>query len=239
MKLDSIEAKYFNTLYSGFLILANKKLKILENLEKPRDLLKTNPYKQLELRKLIYENMNEHIDSFLELGNLSDLEKKDVESWKEFITSTFLVYRHLKNHSIFIDMKNDAKIYGVLALIDDMEKVIPFDTLPLIVEGTLLPFRDKIIYDGMFGASDFYEPSMVTATKKYIEDSKTTGKIITSLPEENSVSKGSDWEGYDKVDKSTYFLNNSETIMRRSQKIGRNDSCHCGSGKKYKKCCGK
>lgn len=22
-------------------------------------------------------------------------------------------------------------------------------------------------------------------------------------------------------------------------KIGRNDPCHCGSGKKYKKCCGK
>lgn len=25
----------------------------------------------------------------------------------------------------------------------------------------------------------------------------------------------------------------------RSEKIGRNDPCPCGSGKKYKKCCGK
>ena len=24
----------------------------------------------------------------------------------------------------------------------------------------------------------------------------------------------------------------------KSQKLGRNDPCHCGSGKKYKKCCG-
>jgi preprotein translocase subunit SecA len=27
--------------------------------------------------------------------------------------------------------------------------------------------------------------------------------------------------------------------IRRERKIGRNDPCHCGSGKKYKKCCGR
>ena len=26
--------------------------------------------------------------------------------------------------------------------------------------------------------------------------------------------------------------------VRKSQKVGRNDPCPCGSGKKYKKCCG-
>ncbi|MEZ4269979.1 MAG: preprotein translocase subunit SecA [Myxococcota bacterium] len=29
----------------------------------------------------------------------------------------------------------------------------------------------------------------------------------------------------------------SETVRRSGAKIGRNDPCHCGSGKKYKKCC--
>ncbi len=28
-----------------------------------------------------------------------------------------------------------------------------------------------------------------------------------------------------------------ETVKRESAKIGRNDTCPCGSGKKYKKCC--
>jgi SEC-C motif domain protein len=28
-----------------------------------------------------------------------------------------------------------------------------------------------------------------------------------------------------------------EPIMRKAPKVGRNDPCHCGSGKKYKKCC--
>jgi hypothetical protein len=29
-----------------------------------------------------------------------------------------------------------------------------------------------------------------------------------------------------------------ETVVRASPKVGRNDPCPCGSGKKYKKCCG-
>jgi len=30
-----------------------------------------------------------------------------------------------------------------------------------------------------------------------------------------------------------------EPIHREEREIGRNDPCPCGSGKKYKKCCGK
>jgi uncharacterized protein YecA (UPF0149 family) len=30
----------------------------------------------------------------------------------------------------------------------------------------------------------------------------------------------------------------AHTVRRSAPKIGRNDPCHCGSGKKYKKCCG-
>jgi uncharacterized protein len=29
------------------------------------------------------------------------------------------------------------------------------------------------------------------------------------------------------------------TYQRTEPKIGRNDACSCGSGKKFKKCCGK
>ena len=29
-----------------------------------------------------------------------------------------------------------------------------------------------------------------------------------------------------------------ETFKREEPKVGRNDACPCGSGKKYKKCCG-
>ena len=29
-----------------------------------------------------------------------------------------------------------------------------------------------------------------------------------------------------------------ETVVHQGPRIGRNDPCPCGSGKKYKKCCG-
>jgi preprotein translocase subunit SecA len=31
----------------------------------------------------------------------------------------------------------------------------------------------------------------------------------------------------------------SRTVRREEKKIGRNDPCPCGSGKKYKRCCGR
>ena len=33
--------------------------------------------------------------------------------------------------------------------------------------------------------------------------------------------------------------NKKEPVVRKDKKIGRNDPCPCGSGKKYKNCCGK
>ena len=38
---------------------------------------------------------------------------------------------------------------------------------------------------------------------------------------------------------SAKTASNQETILRVEQKLGRNDPCHCGSGKKYKQCHGK
>jgi len=34
-------------------------------------------------------------------------------------------------------------------------------------------------------------------------------------------------------------INKSESYKRDEKKVGRNDPCPCGSGKKFKKCCGK
>lgn len=43
----------------------------------------------------------------------------------------------------------------------------------------------------------------------------------------------------DHMDGKTMFDHRTETYFRKEEKIGRNDPCRCGSGKKYKKCCGK
>ena len=48
---------------------------------------------------------------------------------------------------------------------------------------------------------------------------------------------------FKKIDGKWFFEDGTqimpEQVRRESPKIGRNDPCPCGSGKKYKKCCGK
>ena len=39
--------------------------------------------------------------------------------------------------------------------------------------------------------------------------------------------------------KRLYKEQKESTTIRKEEKVGRNDPCPCGSGKKYKKCCGK
>lgn len=47
--------------------------------------------------------------------------------------------------------------------------------------------------------------------------------------EENMFDLASEWDNVERI----------ETYRKTEPKIGRNDPCPCGSGKKYKKCCGK
>ena len=41
------------------------------------------------------------------------------------------------------------------------------------------------------------------------------------------------------ADDAEFVSENETTIRNEGVKIGRNEKCACGSGKKYKKCCGK
>jgi len=49
-----------------------------------------------------------------------------------------------------------------------------------------------------------------------------------------------DFDDFDDIDADEFMGDEiiSEPIVRTSPKVGRNEPCPCGSGKKYKKCCG-
>ncbi len=56
---------------------------------------------------------------------------------------------------------------------------------------------------------------------------------LYGLPEWNEIFSKEKQEELYKLQKA------SHTFVREEKKIGRNDPCPCGSGKKYKNCCGK
>lgn len=47
---------------------------------------------------------------------------------------------------------------------------------------------------------------------------------------------------FEKIEEKWIFIEGlvvgADPLKRTSPKVGRNDPCHCGSGKKFKKCCG-
>ena len=57
--------------------------------------------------------------------------------------------------------------------------------------------------------------------------------------EESNVSKYSENEQANSCCSSTACCAPQFPVKRAAPKVGRNDPCPCGNGRKYKKCCGK
>ncbi len=80
------------------------------------------------------------------------------------------------------------------------------------------------------------------------EDTQVTIDIDLEKLYYNMVEARAEWlynlEAWDKIftdekRKELYLSNKKSGKVVKVKKVGRNDSCPCGSGKKYKHCCGK
>jgi hypothetical protein len=80
--------------------------------------------------------------------NLSMDDMRIAISWEGRINSRFMIIKHLKQHSIFMDVSDNGKVYGVKGIISPISEILPFP-LPIMVEAVLLPFVDKVIIDSL------------------------------------------------------------------------------------------
>ena len=74
-----------------------------------------------------------------------------------------------------------------------------------------------------------------------IYDDEENGEVILHLNEKELIQLESDLP-HVLLDIYWYWqaiINKPQTVRRGGEKVGRNDPCPCGSGKKYKSCCGK
>ena len=72
----------------------------------------------------------------------------------------------------------------------------------------------------------------VNLEKLYFNMLEAKAEYLYNLPQ---------WEAIFSVEKRKEIQKayRESTMVRNENKVGRNDACPCGSGKKYKKCCGK
>jgi SEC-C motif-containing protein len=90
-------------------------------------------------------------------------------------------------------------------------------------------------------SSDWEGLEIVTTSKGGPEDSEGQVEFIARYREKGVKKAHHELAAFIKEDGS-WFFTDGKTVPRKplvSVKIGRNDPCSCGSGMKYKKCCGK
>lgn len=81
----------------------------------------------------------------------------------------------------------------------------------------------------------------IIASRGGEEDSLGEVEFIARFSEEGTETAHHELGKFRKLDGSWYFTEGKMVTSKPliSNKIGRNDPCPCGSGSKYKKCCGK
>lgn len=121
-----------------------------------------------------------------------------------------------------------------------------------VVEGTVKELAEKynVSLMTMVGFLDGINDSLVNQNpiEEMEEDTKVNLGFDKELLYKNMVGAGADWlygleewnEIFDEAKrKELYKEQKSSTTIVKGDKVYPNDPCPCGSGKKYKKCCGK
>ena len=192
MKLSKEDVELFYRLYHPLLAYVNKKFEIIEGIDSSEDFKKFSIEEINKLRDRLYKHP-ELINSFVAENPLSFAtnELKIINSWKEFVKGKFLIFRYLKNYTVFLDTDESPKAYGVLALNTTFEEMVgPY--LPVMVEAVLLPFNGKIIYDSIFFPYHMtFGGGICRSFNDAYQEAKSKFGIITSLPfSVNKVEQG-------------------------------------------------
>ncbi|MBU2638560.1 MAG: hypothetical protein KJ955_06300 [Nanoarchaeota archaeon] len=184
MKLTKEDTDLFYKLNWPLLFYANQKHNVIPCLKEP-------DFKKEDLEKVarLHEKLNKEpalIDSFIAENpfKLNQEELDIVRSWKKAVRGKFLVMKHTEQGAIFFEETKDPKAYAVLGLYDDFDMMIPKEYLPVVLETVLIPFKGKIIYNGIFMPYNIhFGKSIRNSFEMSFRESKSKYGILTSLEE--------------------------------------------------------
>lgn len=184
MLLEHNEAEQFFRLHRTLMFYVNRRLGVVSTpLATPEDFAAQSGEIRAKVRDAFLANVD-LIDSFVaeNPAHLSDDEMEIVRSWRHFIHSKFYVFRELARHTVFLTASDPTVAYGVVALTQPFEDFFgPY--LPVMVETVLLPFKGRIVYDGLMTS---YNVSFGSGIRRSLnegfKEAKDRQGIVTSLP---------------------------------------------------------
>lgn len=129
------------------------------------------------------------IDNFVRANpqGLSAEKLAIVAGWKNMVHGNFYLERILKEYAIFIS--ENKKVYAVHALYDPFQSIFHPSQLPVFIKTVLLPFKGKIIYDGLFqGYNIYFGRGISSSLKETYMAAKQNRRIIERLDAEANES---------------------------------------------------
>lgn len=154
MMLSPPDAAQFLALYGALRFYANQQLKVFPGVTSRAALEKRPLEDTITLRDALFDHP-ELIESFVADNpeRLGADELTLVASWTRFVRGDFFLLRYLKRYAVFLDSGTPAKAYGVLGLTQPIQDICPPEFLPVYVQTVLLPFKGRIVYDGLARSS--------------------------------------------------------------------------------------
>jgi uncharacterized protein YecA (UPF0149 family) len=143
--------------------------------------------------------------------------------WKEYLDKEQRIYEKLLSN-------NDDNIKGSIALLAETSGMDILNFMGFL-SGINTSLVQEIELEELTQDSEI--DIKIDFEKLFYNMHVANANWLFTLPEwDNILSKEK------RIEIKTAY-NRAKTIINENKKIGRNDPCPCGSGKKYKKCCGK
>ncbi len=190
MNLSPQDADLFFKLMWSLQIYVGRQLGILPDVDSVEAYLARSRQDKMQVRDALYKHLD-LIDRFVaeNPARLSPQELAIVRGWKRFLAGPFYIERFLKKATIFVDNRNPPKVYAVLGLRDRLEEMFYGRPTPIMVDAVLLPFKGRIVYDGMLNIYNIYFGSGIRGTLKEIyAAARQNGRIIETLEPEQKAS---------------------------------------------------
>ena len=190
MNLSHEEADLFFKLMWRVQLFVNQRLNIVPDMETLEAFRLLPQPEKLGVRKAMYEHID-LLDTYVSENpdSLPPDELQIVQRWRSYyVAGDFYILKFLKKHTIFL-MSKPSQVYAVLGLLDRIEDILYTQRPPILVKAVLLPFKGRIVYDGMF---EFYRisfgPGIRGDLNETFQAAKQAGEIIESLePEAESA----------------------------------------------------
>ena len=180
MTLTDKDYKEFLKTHLDLLFYVGQKKNILAKDTNQAKFLNLSLQIKFECRQALFEDeslIDEYIASNFDYLTTDQI--KILIGFKKKIRSNFVIFRCLTNYAIFIDTK-DNKFYAVKALGDSFNTF--FDNFPVHISTTLIPFKDKIIYDGFIQSSGvFYGRNITETMNEDYKKAKSKKEILKSF----------------------------------------------------------